>query len=452
MPNQIAILYTTPSPNQTVAMVNFNCDTGLYGASSVPIPSSGISPLTYGVMQVFLSDGTAVVLYRRGNAPAAATVKSLYLATFTTSGGWANIDTMVATTANDAIILLSLFVDSNNRVHIAYQDQNIGGSIFTTSYKNWTLAGGLSSATLLGTDIHHINPAWTRGLHLKAADTICFLFHKSNNNVFEYTGTPSAAPVFSQTVVATSASQPDNSAPQPMSMLLNSTGTKRFAVWWASGTVNTISYDSNSGSGWSGVATLLLNVTAANWTLTSPDNGASLFSDIPTIAAVFDINGHFPDNTGPSFPETAVYLNPVGATSLVDAIAGENAEMVVSLQNVTGAPVFVVGSNLFVVLDYYEPTTGNERVSVWMSINNGATWTVQDDVHAPTRLPNSAVFLPNIAPAPPSIVGGGMGCLPQCIDPCLPVKAENVGPVFRGGDPAIMLALMAVVVALEGIS
>jgi hypothetical protein len=62
--------------------------------------------------------------------------------------------------------------------------------------------------------------------------------------------------------------------------------------------------------------------------------------------------------------------------------------------------------------------------------------------------------LPAKTPVPgvrffPSI-SGGMGCTPQCVQVCPPAaSAEFVEGEGRGGDPAIALALMALVVLLE---
>ena len=79
------------------------------------------------------------------------------------------------------------------------------------------------------------------------------------------------------------------------------------------------------------------------------------------------------------------------------------------------------------------------------------TFTIQvTDSAAATASVTCSISIAQTSPYDVSL-GGGTGCVPKCVDISAGCRnVESMGPENRGGDPAIIMALLAMLVALEG--
>ena len=440
------LLVQNNSGIQPLVLVNFDLNAETYSAQygTVGAPSATLVGL---IRMAKTADNHLICFYGisvgGGNSRARCAIYDITGAAWGAPFDYATDLPGVGTTQVESIIP----DPSNNKVHVFYS--NGGGGIF--SYRTIASDGTLGTVTEFpaGWNIHvgnlNAGRAFGAGYLKSGVLTVPVFTRDPITSIFSLnviTGTPSSNPTFSLSApIETAASATEGW--EPGQAIAYQVGSVQYVLYFAGDGLgnlyNLVRLSSNSGSGWS------VPVTQYN-ALNDPNAGQNTrnLQWLNAIAGAADPNGgpEFQVATwltlaGQSFQNTATLSTQFsGSSNLAIACGNPPAGQLSQSYSAAVAPSGGVPPYTFAIIAGVLPTgltlnAATGVISGTPTVLGKFTFTVQvtDSAAATASVACSISINPLLPPVTFGV--GGMGCLPECVDPCAPYNAESFERFWR---------------------
>ena len=437
------LLVQANSGTQPLVLVNFDLNAETYSAQygTVGAPSDNLAGL---VRVAKTADNHLICFYGivapMANARARCAIYDITGATWGAPFDYATDLPGTGSTQVETIIP----DPTNNLVHVFYSN----GTTF--SYRTIASDGTLGTVQELpaGWNLHvgNLNQgrAFGAGYLNSGVLTVPVFTRDPITSIFSLnviTGTPSSNPVFSLSPpIGTAASSTEGF--EPGQAVAYQVGAIQYVVYFTGDGLgnlyNLVRLASNSGSGW--VATTLYDATQ------DPNAGKNARNNqwLNAISGAADPNGgpQFQVATwltlaGQSFQNTATLSTEFSGTSTLALGCGSPPSGQISQSySATLAPSGGVPPYTFAIISGALPTglTLNAATGVISGTPTALgkfSFTVQvtDSAAATASVACSISILPLLPPVTFGV--GGMGCLPECVDPCKPLPVELIDRFAR---------------------